>query len=354
MTEQYLISQSAALFTALERLNNLSGSGVMTLLATDSTGRVTGTLTDGDIRRALLRGESLQSPVSEVMHRNFKRLSAGEADVEAVRRFRQEGIELIPIVDSEGRLVRLLDTRTTRTLLPLSALLMAGGRGERLRPLTLNTPKPLLKVGGRAIIDYNISKLAAAGIDDVTVTVNYLAEQLEEHFSEPVEGIRVKTVREPMAMGTIGSASLIEGRDPDGWTLVMNSDLLTSIDLEEMWLRHREEGADITIAAVPYNVSVPYAVLTTEGQRVTSLREKPSLSFWTNAGIYIISNRLLNGLDKERRTDATDLIDTALAEGRKVVYFPLKGTWIDIGNPVDYRHACDLMSLKAESGKDEK
>ena len=102
MTEQYLIAQSAALFTALERLNNLSGSGVMTLLATDSAGRVTGTLTDGDIRRSLLRGESLQSPVSEVMHRNFKRLSAGEADVEAVRRFRQEGIELIPIVDSEG------------------------------------------------------------------------------------------------------------------------------------------------------------------------------------------------------------------------------------------------------------
>ncbi len=183
----------------------------------------------------------------------------------------------------------------------------------------------------------------------MTATVNYLAEQLEEHFATPVEGIKVKTVREPMPMGTIGSAVLVERPDPDGATIVMNSDLLTSINLEEMWLRHRAEKADITVAATPYVVSVPFAVLSTKGSRITALEEKPSMSFWTNAGIYIVNNRLLDTLPRDRRTDATDLIETTIASGGTVTYFPIDGTWIDIGSPADYRHACDLMSLPTNS-----
>ena len=129
----------------------------------------------------------------------------------------------------------------------------------------------------------------------------------------------------------------------EGETIVMNSDLLTTVSFEEMYLHHMAEKADITIAAVSYNVSVPYAILATDGNRVTSLEEKPSYSYYANAGIYIISNRLLRSLPADGRTDATDLIDRALESGCKVTYFPINGTWIDIGSPADYAHARELM-----------
>lgn len=344
---RHIILQSTTLFNALEQLNSLSGE-VMTLLAVDAAGHITGTLTDGDVRRALLAGVSLQSKVADVMHRDFRFLRDGNIDVEEMKRIRSKGIALVPVVDDENRIVRIIDTRHISTLLPLSAVLMAGGRGERLRPLTLDTPKPLLPVGDKAIIDHNIAMLAAAGITDICVTTNYMADKLDEHFSRPVEGITVRTVREPTFMGTIGSVALTGERDPEGNTLVMNSDLLTTISLEEMWLRHCAEKAEITIAAVPYNVSIPYAVLSTDGPLVTDLVEKPSMSYYANAGIYIISNRLLKTISPEGHTDATDLIERAIAEKRRVTYFPINGTWIDIGSPADYRHACDLMALKTK------
>lgn len=344
---KHLILQSTTLFKALEQLNSLSGE-VMTLLAVDATGRLNGTLTDGDVRRALLAGVSLQAKVSDIMFRDFRFLRADNIDVEEMKRIRSKGISLVPVVDDDNHIVRIIDTRRTSTLLPLSAVIMAGGRGERLRPLTLETPKPLLHVGGKAIIDHNIAMLAAAGITDICVTTNYMAEKLDRHFAAPVEGVKVRTVREPSFMGTIGSVALTGERDPEGSTLVMNSDLLTSISLEEMWLRHCSEHAEITIAAVPYNVSIPYAVLTTDGSLVTDLVEKPSMSYYANAGIYIISNRLLATIPAEGHTDATDLIERAIAEGRRVTYYPIDGTWIDIGSPADYRHACDLMALKTK------
>ena len=282
------------------------------------------------------------------MNRDFKRLHSDIIDLERLRAFRQAGVRLVPVLDGEGHIVEIIDTARTRTRLPLRAVLMAGGKGERLRPLTLTTPKPLLEIGGKAIIDYNIEALARCGITDISVTVNYMAEKLEEHFSEERGGVRVKCVREDRPLGTIGSASLIEFPE-EGDTLVMNSDLLTTVSFEDLYLHHRNSGADITIAAVPYNVSVPYAILTTDGGRVTSLEEKPSYAYYANAGIYIISNRLLRGLPKEQRTDATDLIEEAIASGWHVSYFPISGTWIDIGSPTDFAHARELMRHHLES-----
>lgn len=344
---KHIITQDTPLLKAFEALNALSGQ-VMTLLVTDSAGVMTGTLTDGDIRRALLRGVALDAPVAEAMHRGFHALREGEDNaVASLRSMREKHIRLVPVLDAAGRIVRIIDTTRTRTILPVGAILMAGGKGERLRPLTLERPKPLLPVGDKAIIDRNIALLASVGITDISVTVNYLADQLEAHFAEPVEGVKVKCVREPAFLGTIGSASFCD-IPAEGETIVMNSDLLTTISFEDMYLHHKAEGADITIAAVPYNVSVPYAILATEGSRVTSLEEKPSYSYYANAGIYIISNRLLRTLPEGVRTDAPDLIDKVIAAGGHVTFFPISGTWIDIGSPADYAHACQLMQL---SGK---
>ncbi|WP_297070640.1 sugar phosphate nucleotidyltransferase [uncultured Duncaniella sp.] len=339
--DRHILADSSRLIDALGRLNELSG-GVMTLLVTDADGRMVGTLTDGDVRRALLRGVKLDAPVSEAMFRKFRFLSVGEVNPDTLRELRRHRLTLIPVLDGDGHIRDVIDTRVTKTVLPVGAILMAGGKGERLRPMTLTTPKPLLTIGDKAIIDYNIEALAAVGVKNISVTVNYLAEQLEEHFSKPVAGVSVKCVRESRPLGTIGSAALVE-IPVDGDTIVMNSDLLTTISFEDLYLHHRAQEADITIAAVPYNVSVPYAILDTDGQRVTALEEKPSYSYYANAGIYIFSNALLHTLSPDERTDATDLIERAIAEGKRVSYFPINGTWIDIGSPVDFAHARELM-----------
>lgn len=338
---QYIIKEGASMLDALERLNLLSGKQ-MVLLVVDDSQVMTGTLTDGDVRRALLAGVSLSATVKDAMHRNFKAIKGDEVDVKMMRNCRLAGIGVLPHLNADGTIKNIYDLTITKAILPLSAILMAGGKGERLRPLTLSTPKPLLEIGGKAIIDYNVEALAAVGISDITVSTRYLAEQLYEHFSTPVSGVNVKCITETLPLGTIGAASLVP-RKKGGNTLVMNSDLLTTISFEEMYMRHIEEDADVTIAAIPYVVSVPYAILTTNGANVEGIEEKPSYSYYANAGIYIFSNELLDTLPSDSRTDATDLIEQAISAGKKVTYYPINGTWIDVGSPNDFKQAQELM-----------
>lgn len=341
MTNRNIIPVTASLLDALRAINQLSGQ-LMTLIVTDADGCMSGTLTDGDIRRALLAGNGLEAPVTCAMCRDFHYLESGRIDVAALASYRRKGIRMIPVLDADGRVERVLDTSRQATLLPVQAIVMAGGRGERLRPMTLTTPKPLLQVGDKAIIDYNIAMLAAAGITDITVTTHYLAEQIEAHFAEEVCGVKVKCVREVTPMGTIGAVSLVDIHE-SGTTLVMNSDLLTSLSLEDMWLHHCATKAALTIAAIPYTVSVPYAILDTEDCYVKSLVEKPSYTHHANAGIYLIDNALLRQVRPGVRTDATDLIENVLEQKLKVSFFPINGTWIDIGAPNDYARAQELM-----------
>lgn len=341
---RHLIGTNETIRNALSRLNSLSGDE-MTLFAVNNLEDllVEGTLTNGDIRRALLAGVSLDDTVDKAMYRNFMRIEAEKADrVDDLQQIRSKGITLVPVVDAAGRLTDIVDLNRQPTSLPLKAILMAGGRGERLRPLTLTTPKPLLAVDGKAIIDYNVEALARVGITDITVTTRYLADQIYAHFEQPVAGVKVRCVTESTPLGTIGAASLIH-HDPDGNTLVMNSDLLTTVSFEDMYLKHRDSKAAVTVGVIPYQVSVPYAILSTADDTVTGIEEKPSYSYYANGGIYIFSNDLLASLPKNARTDATDLITRAIETGRRVVYHVINGTWIDIGSPTDFGHAQDLM-----------
>lgn len=341
LDNRHIISETDTVIDALARLNGLSGN-VMTLLVVNNDNVMTGTLTDGDIRRAILSGVSLEAPIKNAMNKHFSAINGELVDVFAIKNIRNKGIKLLPHLDSQGHVKNIYDLTVTRNKLPLSAVLMAGGKGERLRPMTLETPKPLLEIGGKAIIDYNIEALVAVGIEDITVTIRYLADKIKNHFSTQVAGINVKCVEETEPMGTIGAVSLIE-RHEDGNTLVMNSDLLTTISFEDMYIKHLEENADITIAAIPYTVSVPYAILAVENNCVKSIEEKPTYSYYANAGIYIFSNKILNKVAPHGRTDATDLVEQAINEGCKVGYYPITGTWIDIGSPTDFRQAQDLM-----------
>lgn len=342
--EQYLLPHTATVIEALDRLNRLSG-GTMTLFVTDDSGIMLGSLTDGDVRRSLLAGLALDSAVTQAINRRFKAVTHDMSDLdiaETLRSLREKGIRLVPRLDNDGRITEIIDLTRTATRLPLTAILMAGGMGERLRPMTLTRPKPLLEIEGKAIIDYNIEALAAAGITDINVTTRYLAEQIAEHFAAPVAGVQVKCVVEDLPLGTIGSATLVD-IPANGHTLVMNSDLLTSISFEEMFINHAESGADITIAVIPYQVSVPFAILSLDGSDVTGLQEKPCYSYYANAGIYMMRNKILHTLVPGQRTDATDLIERTIEAGGSVKYYPIKGTWIDIGSPTDFRQASELM-----------
>lgn len=340
LQSKHVISHVSTLREALKCLNNLSGS-TMTMFVVDGD-QLVGTLTDGDIRRALIGGASLDDAARCAACRDYKYVTGGDDDVATLRSLRTRSITMVPVVDSQRRLLDIVDLSRTCNRLPMSAILMAGGKGERLRPLTLNTPKPMLEIAGKAIIDYNIEALAACGVTDITVTVNYLAEQIEQHFASPVAGVDVKTVREKCPMGTIGSASLIKHR-PGGLTLVMNSDLLTTISFEDMYLHHRAHKADVTIAVIPYQVSVPFAILDIDGSDVRGIQEKPSYSYYANAGIYIFNNALLDTLPDDCRTDATDFVQDAIDNGMKVTYFPINGSWIDVGSATDFKQAAELM-----------
>lgn len=340
----YIIRQDATVIEALRKLNNLSGRQ-MTLFATDSTGRVTGTITDGDIRRALIDGHTLDDAVASIMHTAFIAFRGMHPDITDIREIRRRQVTLVPHLNDDGTIKRIYDFSVYHSILPIDAVVMAGGRGERLRPLTLETPKPLLPVGDRCIIDYNIEALARNGITDISVTVNYLAEQIEQHFAKPVAGVQVKCVREPRRMGTIGSLTLVEPGCNDT-VLLMNSDLLTNINYEAMYMAHIGEDADLTAAVTPYMVSVPYAIFRTEGNRVLSLEEKPTYNYYANAGIYMIHRRCLDLIPRDTYYDAPDLIEALIARGGKVRQFVIDGTWIDIGSPDDYRAAQELMRLR--------
>lgn len=226
----------------------------------------------------------------------------------------------------------------------IDALIMAGGTGQRLRPLTHHTPKPLLPVGGRPILDHNIALLRAFGIENITVAVRYLKERIIEHIEEK-GGARWIEEEEPM--GTIGAARLLLQKDrlrsPN--LLVMNADLLTDINIEAMYLRHLETEAWLTMAVAPYSVAVPFAVVDYEGDRVTGLTEKPTYHYYTNAGIYLLRREALEEIPAGEAFDATDLVERLTATGRRVSLFPIEGRWLDIGSPDDYRRACELAAM---------
>lgn len=339
---RHLIFDNATLKDALVALNNLSG-GIMTLFVIDKEQRMVGTLTDGDLRRGLISGKTLTDTIASVMKRDFCFLRHSADNYRYLRELKQSHIHLIPLLDDDNRILDAIDLCSTVSMLPMDAVLMAGGRGERLRPLTLETPKPLLKIGNKAIIDYNVDELIRNGVDNIFVTVNYLHEQIETHFSQPRSGAEIKCILEPKRLGTIGSVALIDDLKHDH-VLVMNSDLLTTLSYEDMFAWHIEHEADLTMAVIPYTVSIPFAIIDHDLDSVKGLIEKPTHNYLANAGIYIIRRQMLDKIKSGEYLDAPDFIEQLIADGRKVSHFRINGTWIDIGSPEDFKYASELMT----------
>ena len=343
MESSHIISQDITLLEALARINTFKVPEPLVLFVVDDQQRMVGTLTDGDSRRALIAGASVTDKAEKVMHRQFLYMRQEDiTNVEEIRHQKQMKMQLVPILDETHHIVDIINLEKYRTRLPVDAVMMAGGKGERLRPLTEKTPKPLLPVGDKAIIDHNVDRLISYGIKHISVTVNYLAEQLEAHFAQPRGDVQVNCVREPQFLGTIGSVQYVRKFDKDV-VLVMNSDLFTNIDYEDFYLHFQQHDAEMSVAAIPYNVAIPYGIFQLEGRNIKGLLEKPKYNYYANAGIYLIKRRALDEIPANTIFHATDLIEKLIAEGKSVIRYPLNGTWIDIGNPQEYQKANDFV-----------
>ena len=335
--DRHLLSEKASVREALQRLDQLAADAVAFVV--DDEGKLISSITDGDIRRGLIKGLSLEDPLAKFARAKPKTFDHTNYSVEKMRSYRAKDYSIVPVVNPAGKIVDIVNFRQQRSYLPLDAVVMAGGKGTRLRPLTENTPKPLLKVGDKPIIEHNVDRLVNFGVRHLTISVNYLGEQLVDHFKDGSDfGLRVDYVEEDQPRGTIGAVSDIDSFDND-FILVMNSDLLTTIDFEQMFDELLSKEADMIVATVPYEVKVPYGVIETSGDLVTNLREKPTYTYYSNAGIYIIRKSHLNRIPSEGVFNATDLMENLYNDHLRVVHFPIVGYWLDIGKPADFERA---------------
>ena len=341
MNKEFIITESSTIKDALIAINDITHDGE-SLVVVNSEQEIIGTLTDGDIRRGLIAGAELTDSVCKIMHTDFKFINQTNYDVAHLKSFRDQRIMFIPILDEQKHVVDVINLNKFKSKLPIDAVLMAGGKGERLRPLTEKTPKPLLEVGGKCIIDHNVDRLISYGVEHINVTVNYLAEQLEEHFAAPRNGVQVRTFREPKFLGTIGSIKFVDTFYNDT-ILVMNSDLFTNIDYEDFFLHFQQNDAEMSVAAVPYNISIELGILDLDGRNIKGLIEKPKYNYYANAGIYLIKKRALAEIPEDTFFHATHLVEKLIAQGKKVIRYPLNGTWIDTGTPQEYQKAKDLV-----------
>ena len=313
----------------------------------DANGCLIGTLTDGDVRRFLLANGGLDAKVSKAMYNDPIFALVGSADGHLKDLMREGNILSIPIVDKDGKFNRLIHLRDLEPeALRESgkvgfsfAVIMAGGEGIRLRPLTVNIPKPMVRVGGTTILERQILRLAKVGVERAYLSVNYLAHVIEDHFRDGGDfGIKISYLREQKKLGTAGALSLLP-EHPEKPFLVMNGDILTNSDLNSLYLFHISQKAMITVAAIDHRVHIPYGVIRTNGLNVTALVEKPSERFLCNAGIYVLSPSVMDLLPKERFFNMTDLIEECLSRSFPVSVFPVFEYWNDIGTPEDLERA---------------
>jgi NDP-sugar pyrophosphorylase family protein len=299
-----------------------------------------GLLTDGDIRRAILQGKSMVDPCVTIASRKPVVAPRSIGTGEALHLMNLHDIHHLPVVDSENRVVEFLLRKDLApdVRLDLSAVIMAGGYGKRLLPLTESVPKPMLPVGDRPLLELTIQQLRRSGIRDVNLTTHYLPETIVNHFGDGEGfGVRLNYLKEDHPMGTAGG--LRQMKRPEGTFLVINGDILTGVPFQEMLAYHRKHGAVLTVGVRKYDVQVPFGVVECEDVRITKLQEKPSLSFFINAGTYLLEPSACDYIPEGRPFDMTDLMQKLLEAGRPVVAFPIMEYWIDVGRHEDYQKA---------------
>lgn len=336
--EQVLIGPATTLRDALAVIDR---SGSQIALVVDAHRRLLGTLSDGDVRRALLKGLALADPVSAAMHGTPSFAREEEDRNSILAAMRRRGIHQMPIVDAERRVVGLeiyvdyFDTPRRANWV----VIMAGGLGSRLGELTREVPKPMLPVGSRPLLETIVRHIAEQGFERIYLAVNYKAEQIEAHFGDgSALGADIRYLREQERLGTAGALSLLP-EQPTEPVIVTNADLLTKEDFGVMVDRHLEVGADATMAVRPYEMQVPFGVVRERDGCIEAIEEKPLQRFVVSAGIYVLSTPMLSLVPRARYLDMPSLFDSAIARGLKVRCHHVRSYWLDIGRMPDYERA---------------
>lgn len=324
------IPTTARLRDALESLND---SSCQVVLVVDEAERVLGLLTDGDLRRALLADATLLDSVGPIMRTSFTFVGPGTQRADVLDLMHSRRISEVPILDGERRLVglHLLHDILGETVRPNHAVIMAGGRGTRLAPLTDSLPKPMVPVAGRPILERIVLHLVGCGIRTIHLSVNYLAEIIERHFEDGSRfGCSIRYLREDRPLGTAGALGLL-AEPPADPVLVMNGDLVTQADVGAMLDFHRLQTNDASIAVRRYLHTVPFGCIETDGDRVIALDEKPTLQKTINAGIYVISPEVVAKVRPQGPLTMPELLSTVMASGGRVGAWEIEDDWLDIG-----------------------
>lgn len=343
--KKHLIPSNSNIKDALSRLNNLGLDAI--LFVVDNNLKLIGSLTDGDVRRGLLNGLEINNPVELFIQKEPKYIEEGTDSIKSIIALRDKNFKIIPIVNKDFRIINILNLRIGKSYLPIDVVVMAGGKGTRLKPLTDKTPKPLLKVGGKTIIDHNMDRLISFGVVNFWITVCYKADDIINHFGNgDTRGVNIDYVKEESPLGTIGAVSQINNFNND-YILVTNSDVLTNMNYEEFFLDFIAKDADMSVVSIPYKVDIPYAVINTDNNKVLSFQEKPRYTYFSNAGIYLIKKSILKKIPKKAFFNSTDLMDVLLKENGNLISYPMSDYWLDIGKPNDFEKAQnDIKHIK--------
>lgn len=321
------------------------------VLLVDDDRRLVATITDGDIRRAMLKGIELEAPIRSILPSDTSARAhpvtapMGTPSDKLLEVMRDRSVRHIPILDNEQRVASLvtLDELLPSKTLPVQAVLMAGGFGSRLQPLTSEIPKPMLQVGGKPVLELLIEQLQRTGIKDITVATHYLPEAIRNHFGDgDAFDVDIEYVHEEHPFGTGGALGLMQ--PPDRTVLVMNGDIVTQLAVRDMLAYHREHGAKMTVAVQHYEMQVPYGVVESDGECVKCVREKPQLSFFVNAGIYLMEPSVFDYMPRGKPFNMTDVIQWLIDANERVVSFPIREYWLDIGHHSDYSRAQNDVS----------
>ncbi len=338
LLKQCLIGPDTSIYTLIERFNiRTEQIGIVV----DDQRRLLGTVTDGDLRRGMLRGVTTDAPVGEIMNTAPRTLPVDQPHDDITNYMRHERVRHMPIVDFAGRVVDLvsLDQLLGPTQQPYPVVIMAGGEGTRLRPLTEHTPKPMLDVGGQPILETIVRRCAASGFSEFYISVNYRAEVIKHHFGDGRHlGVDITYLEEMSPLGTAGPL----GHLPRGITtpvLVLNGDILTKMDPARLIEFHRDAGAAATMGVREYEFQIPYGVVDIDENEIRGLREKPVSRQFINAGVYVLDRTALDLLPPDAASDMPALFATCRTEGLKTVAFPIREYWVDIGHIDDYRRA---------------
>lgn len=332
-----------------EALKVIDQTAKQIVLVVDKNKKLLGTITDGDIRRAIISNIDMNKPARKIMNEDFYCLPNGSTKTEIIKAFKNTSfIHQIPLVDRDGIIkgLAILTEIIKENKKENIVVLMVGGLGTRLRPLTDKTSKSLLEIGDKPILETIIEQFKLYGFVNFILCTNYKEMQIKRYFGNGSQlDVNIDYVSEEKRLGTAGALSLIR-KKIDKPFFVMNGDLLTRLNFDTMMKYHNEDGYMMTIGSREYNYQIPYGVVKIDEQKVHNLVEKPSHSVFVNAGVYILEPELLESIPHNEFYDMTDLINKLIAENKSVGAFPIREYWADIGQHEDFKKANDEYKEK--------